>query len=212
MNRNSHIYIADYVLQKYFPQATPGQKRAFMLGCVHPDKNPFTYLKGSVRHKLLRGHNWECSQRLIQRLCTRLKFSQEFTWKQAYEIGLLLHYCCDAFTFAHNQAFSQNLKEHRRYEAHLHRKLTAGPPDNMDKEICDCDLWERICQLHSRYSKEPCGAVTDRRYIFLGVTVVCAAYFSNLTAGETPASYKIPKNTGEICPVCTCKIERRVLY
>ncbi len=211
MNRHSHIYIGQRVLLTHFPGATVSQKNAFMLGCVYPDRNPFTYLKGSIHHRMLRGHNWSNASKLIRRLCHRVEGRQELDIYTAYCLGLLLHYCCDAFTYAHNQSFRQNLKQHRSYEAHLHRQLMRGDFPEAPSSMPARDLWQEISLLHSQYRKEPCTAATDSRYIFLAVSIVCGCFSPPVCAGQN-GSYILPKKYTEICPFCTCKTGKRVIY
>ncbi|HWS42188.1 MAG TPA: hypothetical protein VN421_03790, partial [Pseudoflavonifractor sp.] len=37
-------------------------QKAFILGCVEPDPNMFSYLKGFVKYQKLRGHNYNSSR------------------------------------------------------------------------------------------------------------------------------------------------------
>lgn len=211
MNRLSHIYIGGYVLRQYFPDATAAQKKAFMLGCVYPDRNPFTHLKGSLRHQPFRGHNWDNAQGLIRRLCARLEGKRRLDTRSAYTLGLLLHYCCDAFTFAHNRAFCQSLKQHRAYEARLHRLLTGqGFAESVPVRPASA-LWPRIASLHSQYRHQPCTAANDCQYIFQAVSLVSVSFGAQI--GAYPgASYILPKKIPEFCPICTCKTEKTVVY
>ncbi len=204
MNKASHILIAKQILNQYFPHATFLDRKVLMLGCVHPDKNPFTYFRGSFRHRLLRGHNWENARPLIRRLCVRME-QEDSRLYRVYCLGLLLHYCCDGFTYAHNRAFAQNLRAHRCYEMQLHRVLKKAPVEfsAFQKEG---SLWETVEKLHSRYEQQPYGTQSDQQHICKVVSILVESYSAK------DASSKIPKNSGEICPICTCKTETMVLY
>lgn len=93
--------------------------KAFLLGCIEPDRNPATYLKGSIRCQWLRGHNYRNARALyachFQPGWKRRKSSACSTtipWQA-------LHYTTDAFTYAHNDTFPTALSDHREYEAAL---------------------------------------------------------------------------------------------
>ncbi len=208
MNRKSHIYIADYVLQHYLTHATPAQKRAFVLGCVYPDKNPFTYIKGTMRHEWLRGHNWDNAKAYLEKLCRRMETHEALNFRSAYDFGLILHYCCDAFTHAHNRSFQQGLKHHRSYERHLHGLLVQGTPEESLQP--PGDVWAWIHENHSQYRASACGAMTDCRYIWNAVSQVCNGYARNLGLCQARQG-NFTKKSGEICPICTCKTEMMVL-
>ena len=73
MRNKSHALMGRILLREFLPGLSGGQARLFLLGCTQPDKNPATYIKGSLRSQWLRGHNWGNSQRYMQRLCRRLE-------------------------------------------------------------------------------------------------------------------------------------------
>ena len=98
-------------------------RQAFSFGCIQPDKNPITYLKGSIRSQWLRGHNWDNAKMYIRKTGNRLQSRKELNLLDFYQLGKLIHYTADAFTYAHNNNYKENLAAHRDYEYDLHRKL-----------------------------------------------------------------------------------------
>ncbi len=201
MNRHSHILIAEFTLKHYLPQATPLQKKALIAGCVYPDRNPFTYLKGSLRHRRFHGHHWDNAQKHIEKICRRIEGYKSLTWRSCFDIGQLLHYGCDGFTYAHNRDFHQGLRQHRMYESQLHRKLSAVILQKT--ELPREGLWQFIEREHRQYRSAPRGLTADSGYIWKAVLRICQ---------EIPRLQgNFNKNSFEICPICTCKTETRVI-
>ena len=108
-----------YLVNTYFPQISGPYRTAFLLGCIEPDRNPATYLKGSVRAQWLRGHNYENAKYFMGRIARRLEQKKSWNLLDYYTAGKLIHYTVDAFTYAHNSSFPIDLREHKVYEAAL---------------------------------------------------------------------------------------------
>ena len=90
-------------------------RRLFLFGCVEPDINPFTYMRGSVRHRFLQGHNAENARKHFQKLLERLSRSGVHSPWQWFALGTLIHYAADSFTFPHNSRFPGSLADHVAY-------------------------------------------------------------------------------------------------
>ena len=73
MRGKSHTELGNYLIRQYMPDIPSHYKSAFLLGCVQPDRNPATYLKGSLRYQWLRGHNYLNARRFMTRLSLRLE-------------------------------------------------------------------------------------------------------------------------------------------
>ncbi len=116
MKHECHALLGRFLVRNYLEESTRLQTRAFLIGCVQPDKNPATYLKGSIRSQWLRGHNWDNANRYIQRIAKRLEKKDRLRLPDYYRLGKLIHYVTDAFTYAHNADFPRDLKLHRSYE------------------------------------------------------------------------------------------------
>ena len=119
MRGKSHICLGKYLVKQYLKDISPRHARAFLIGCIEPDRNPFTYLKGSFRFQWLRGHNYWNARRFLRRISVRLEKKKKWNMFDYYTLGKLIHYTADAFTSAHNENFSKELAEHRQYEADL---------------------------------------------------------------------------------------------
>mgnify|MGYP003303133540 CR=1 FL=1 len=119
MRGKSHIALGHYLLNRYLPDLPRRYRKAFLIGCIEPDRNPATYLKGSLRCQWLRGHNYHNARRFMRRISLRLEQKEALNLFDYYTLGKLIHYTADAFTFAHNERFPENLTEHREYETQL---------------------------------------------------------------------------------------------
>lgn len=119
MRGKCHRCLGKYILERYMPGIAPKYARSFLLGCIQPDKNPITYLKGSVRYQWLRGHNYRNARQYMRRISKRLERKERWNILDYYTFGKLIHYTADSFTYAHNHTFPVNLEAHREYEAQL---------------------------------------------------------------------------------------------
>ena len=115
----SHISLGQFLIARYFPDLPRRYHRAFLLGCIEPDRNPVTYLKGSFRCQWLRGHNYPNARRFMEKIAARLEGRKHLTLFDYYTLGKLIHYTADAFTYAHNATFPGDLSFHRAYEIRL---------------------------------------------------------------------------------------------
>lgn len=124
-------------LENLFPETvTDLQRRLFLIGCVEPDKNPLTYLKGSMKYQTFHGHNYLNSKNKIEKYICKLSQKQEWNDKDYYNLGKLMHYIADTFTFTHNEGFYGSLKEHVAYEHELHY-LFLDTEASIEKEKYD---------------------------------------------------------------------------
>lgn len=119
MRGKSHICLGEYLLTKYLSDLPSPHRQAFLFGCIEPDRNPATYAKGSIRSRWLRGHNYHNAKRFMARISRRLERRKKLKLFDYYTLGKLIHYTADAFTFAHNDGFSDRLSDHRDYEVQL---------------------------------------------------------------------------------------------
>lgn len=180
MRNKSHALMGQILLREYLSGLPAGHARFFLLGCTQPDKNPATYLKGSIRSRWMRGHNYSNASRYMARLTLRLEAKDHFNLWDCYCLGKLIHYCMDAFTFAHDERFPKKLKAHRVYEARLQNYFLAqvrrrpipsgrfqGSPTTL------------IRSMHVSYSRLPGSIETDTDFAFRA----CCLLTQRLTAG-----------------------------
>lgn len=160
-----HKQLGSYLADQYISTLPRRYSRAFKLGCVEPDKNFTTYFKGSFRHEWMRGHNWGNTTRYMGRLSYKLERKKKLRLLDYYKIGKLIHYTADAFTFAHNEAFGDNLKEHCSYEAKLQQYIPAllsyyrHNPVSSNKTV-----FNLIRAYHKDYLSRPRSVHTDAAF------------------------------------------------
>ena len=98
---------------------SPLKEKWFLIGCVEPDYNPFTYIRGSIKHKLLHGHNAPNCKKHIDRIVEKISSTTISTPYQWFLLGTAVHYIADCFTFAHNAFFTGGMAQHMKYEMRL---------------------------------------------------------------------------------------------
>ena len=81
MRGKSHISLGQYLLEQYLPDLPRHYRKAFLFGCIQPDRNPATYLKGSFRFQWLRGHNYPNASRFMHRIAGRLENKKKLKLK-----------------------------------------------------------------------------------------------------------------------------------
>lgn len=168
MQTRDHILLGRYLLDHYHAGVGALRRRMFLFGCVEPDFDPFTYARGSLRHRFMGGHDAENMESYLPRLLDKLRRSGVHTPRQWFRLGTALHYLADKFTFAHNRAFTGGAVEHGRYEKRLHEALI--------RVLC-VPHPERIvpnAEAHRRYLAQPQhDCRTDLRFIFGTALALC---------------------------------------
>lgn len=175
MRGKSHICLGHYLIRNYMPHLTRHQKQMFLLGCIEPDRNPTTYLKGSLKHQWLRGHNYHNSRRFMYRISKRLEQKDTLSFFDYYTLGKLIHYTADAFTYAHNDTFSENLSYHREYEAALQEHFLRFMEEDPEVDILLAKtIMESISQCHREYRSEETSIHRDSRFALQACCCVLA--------------------------------------
>lgn len=175
MNAKSHQILGNYLVKKYMYHLPKRYIRAFLIGCVQPDRNPTTYLKGSFRSRWLRGHNWNNAQRFMGRICKRLENRDHFGILDYYSLGKLIHYTTDSFTYAHNDHFKENLRQHQTYEKSLYKYFIRYLPDHKQISMNHKDmLMADIRAYHNDYLSKPAGVYNDAKYAINACSMVMA--------------------------------------
>lgn len=178
MRGKSHIQLGQYLAKKYMTDVPHLYIRAFLIGCVQPDRNPGTYFKGSLRHQWLRGHNYHNARRFMRRISHRLEKKLYWNLLDYYTLGKLIHYTADAFTYAHNDMFSTKLGDHRMYEAELQDHFLAyleTDPSVQDRYAQS--IMQAIGSFHREYRQLPRDIHTDSRFALTACCCVLGILF-----------------------------------
>ena len=166
MQKRTHTLLARALLRSETGFSARRFELAFLFGSFEPDVNPFSYLKGSLRHNKLKGHNYTNSRAYINAKIVKLQRRRQWTIWHYYTLGKLTHYLADAFTFPHNENYPDSLIAHRAYEDHLRVYLAEylrGRPLRLEQVRRDLPLV--IDELHRRYMETQADVGQDARYI-----------------------------------------------
>ena len=167
MRGKSHRQLGAYLARTYFPNIRPSCRTAFLIGCIEPDRNPATYLKGSIRAQWLRGHNYENARFFMERIAHRLENKSHWSWVDYYTAGKLIHYTMDAFTYAHNAEFPTQLQRHREYEAALQDYFLSFLKNHKPESSPQgASIMETISLQHRNYLRREPDILRDSRYAF----------------------------------------------
>lgn len=98
--------------------------KAFETGCISPDINFLTYIKGHTYKGTI-----SYVKSTVSKLQNKLKTVSDY-----YELGRIIHFIADYFTFPHSPDFTGTLKQHVEYESKLHKYIeTINGIDYSDK-------------------------------------------------------------------------------
>ncbi len=175
MRGKSHQYLGRYLIDHYMPDIPRLHKKAFLIGCIEPDRNPATYLKGSIRCQWLRGHNYRNARRFMRRISQRLEKKDRMHLYDYYTLGKLIHYTTDAFTYAHNDTFSANLLDHREYEVALQEHFLQYIEEDpqVDTRVAR-SVMGAIYSYHRDYESQESNIHRDSRFAVAACCCVLA--------------------------------------
>ena len=186
MKRKNHLNLGKKLSLQYFDKTSKYGRSAFLLGCMQPDWNLATYIKGSRTYELMRGHNYRNASRCMERLATYLESSHKWGLLSYYRLGKLIHYITDAFTQAHNNWFEGNLSTHCDYEKRLQQYFLSRleRPWQPRRELLAYaeNIAELIHRTHLRYESHGGDCVTDARFVFAVTSEVFARLFAGAEA------------------------------
>ncbi len=166
MKQESHRLLGHYLIDHLEALPKKRHTRAFLIGCVEPDRNPLSYLKGSLRSRWFYGHNYQNADRWIERHITRLRKKEHWNLWNYYCMGKLIHYTSDAFTYVHNNCFTDSIAAHRAYEDKLQRQfLLCLDEGDRAVEAPRRDLNDFFRSVHERYLDNVANVQSDCQHI-----------------------------------------------
>lgn len=180
MKHRDHRLLGQYLMSLNPEQwRGRGRSRAFLLGCVLPDYNPFTYMRGIPQSRRMAGHNSRYSEKHVNKLAHRLQKKGIRGVADAYALGTLIHYLADSFTYVHTESFVRGMREHNRYERELRElfpvllidQLRHTPPAPVE------DLLGFLRTERARYESLPKSMRNDAIRILRVCTVVFRSVF-----------------------------------
>ncbi len=179
MRGASHRSLGKYLAGRYLEDVPTRYIRAFQMGCIEPDRNPATYLKGSLRCQWLRGHNYKNARRYMRSISWRLENKEKLNLLDYYTLGKLIHYTADAFTYAHNDTFTTKLGDHREYEVALQEHFLAYLEEDPQVDVKTArSIMEGIYSYHREYIDQPIDIHTDAEFALTACCCVLAVLFT----------------------------------
>ena len=176
MQKRSHKLLASMLLQSQHGFAARRYELAFLFGSFQPDCNPLSYLKGSLRARKFRGHNFSNSQLYINAHIARLRQCRSWTTWQYYTLGKLTHYLADAFTYPHNENVPDTMLDHHRYETDLRQYFSGYMAHRTPRQLkSDQELTTALEELHQQYMENRSTTGRDTRYILMATRMLMAS-------------------------------------
>ena len=172
MRKKSHISLAKYIVDSLDEQELVKHKKAFCLGSVLPDCRLSFFTE---KHEIQ--STFPKMQHDLEQLVEKTGDSQISMRAFYRNLGEIIHYIADYFTFPHNAHYTGNLKEHCIYEKHLKKKLKeyikSGEAEKnceyIQNSILNLNSTEAICDFirrtHENYLKIKNSVEEDCRII-----------------------------------------------
>lgn len=182
MLTNDHKALGEYLIKIVDSDKLSAHRKMFLLGCVEPDYNLLTYIRGSIKGKIFFGHNAANSMRHIHKCIRKIEQKGLHSAFDYFTLGTLVHYLSDSFTYPHNEHYTGTLAGHVEYEKKLHLYFTrmlacAAVPPAYDMT---CSVGEYILQQHQNYENTPPACMSDCTHILR----VCRVVLQQLTSEE----------------------------
>ena len=171
VRKKSHISLAGFLADKLQFEGITNHRKAFCIGSILPDCKPSFLTTKHAFHE-----TFEMVEKRIEKYIEYSASKDKHTMKAARDLGQIIHYTADYFTFPHNSHYTGNLKDHCVYEHHLLLALREylknfdfkNCMDYMDEDIqFDSleDLTNFIKERHKEYISRERNVEDDCRFI-----------------------------------------------
>lgn len=114
MRKKSHIFLAQYLVNDIKTNQLMNHRKAFYLGSILPDCKP-SFL--TMRHEFT--GTIDMIQNRITKLTEEERKYEKSDRVFARQLGEVIHFIADYFTFPHNDVYYGSLKDHCYYEKDL---------------------------------------------------------------------------------------------
>lgn len=170
MRKKSHISLAVFLADKLEFEGINNHRRAFCVGSILPDCKP-SFL--TTKHAF--NETFEMVQKRIENYIEYSASLDKHTMKGARDLGQIIHYTADYFTFPHNKHYDGNLKDHCVYEKKLllalkeylnNYDVTKRTEYEIYFESLD-ELIEFIKERHKEYVSRKRNVEDDCRFIVM---------------------------------------------
>ena len=178
MRKKSHIFLAKYIVEQLDEQALCKHRKAFYLGSILPDCKP-SFL--TTKHEI-QGTFGQVQEKIIR--LSKVETPDETNLRAYFrDLGQVIHYVADYFTFPHNPQYPGSLKEHFVYEEQLEHSLqeyiVSGEAEKRQRLTDSLDSPEAICSFirkaHDAYLRWKNNVEHDCRAI---VSLCCQVVYA----------------------------------
>lgn len=187
MRKKSHILLARYLAdQMAVSRSLQSHRKAFCLGSILPDIRPSFFTKKHEFYGTI-----DEIQKKIQKLVELEpeKCNERVYWRQ---LGEVIHYMADYFTFPHNRTYTGTLIQHGKYEKALKKDLKfcikSGKADFHVKEAVSFEnlqeLFAYIGKSHEQYLKKTRNVAEDIEFILNMCYQVIQGMFGLWSGGQ----------------------------
>jgi hypothetical protein len=167
MRKKDHLALGRFLLEHCDHAGLQKYRYAFLIGCVEPDYNVATYVRGIRSHKKFRGHNTANSFAHVAKCMANFQYDGLSNAWDYFTLGTMLHYVADAFTWPHNEFWKGNLQQHVAYEMELHNAFSRELRTN-DGSLTNATVFSLIQYFgisHEAYRTASHRIETDCQYI-----------------------------------------------
>lgn len=168
MRKKSHISLAGFLADTLEHEGIKSHRKAFCLGSILPDCKP-SFL--TTKHAF--NETFEMLQKRIENYVEYTASKDKHTMKSARDLGQIIHYVADYFTFPHNNHYDGSLKDHCVYEGNLRIRLKEYLTNFEANKYVECEihfnnmeeLVEFIKVRHEEYMSRKRNVEDDCRFI-----------------------------------------------
>ena len=159
METKDHLALARLITFSNKSFSKSYRSAAFETGCISPDINFLTYIKGHTYKGTI-----SYVKKTVSKLQNKLKTVSDY-----YELGRIIHFIADYFTFPHSPDFTGTLKQHVEYESLFHKYIEAINGIDYNKSIndvkCKASCVSMIESAHEKYLGMKHNFQTDWQFI-----------------------------------------------
>lgn len=168
MRKKSHISLARYIVETIGLEELSAHKKAFYLGSILPDCKPSFLTK---RHEI--NGTFDDVKRYILDMTTFCDVKARNSRVYFRDLGQVIHYIADYFTFPHNDIYQGSIKDHCAYEKQLKYTLNeyiqSGEAEKNKREVKKFKtpeaLLDYVLKTHEEYLKVKKSVIEDCKYI-----------------------------------------------
>jgi len=190
LRKKSHLSLAGFLVRNMNNDILSRRWKAFYIGNVLPDCRPAFLM---VRHEY--DETFSLVEEKIRRLVEDKEHLPEDSTRYMMDLGQVLHYIADYFTFPHNVNYVGGFRDHCKYEKYLKLRLRSYIREGdavFHKESSvnfssANDILRYIEKCHNAYLQNLSTVEEDCEYI----TRVCSEVLAAILylAGQSSVAY-----------------------